>query len=46
MAEVEGYVSHQLSGVSDEASKHASIILVHTGLRGVSVGIRPKVSAS
>jgi hypothetical protein len=46
MAEVEGYVSHQLSGLSDEASDFSSPISVHTGLRGVFAGIRPKVFAS
>jgi hypothetical protein len=31
MAEVEGYVSHQFSKVSDEASDRSSLLLVHTG---------------
>jgi hypothetical protein len=30
MAEVEGYASHQLSGLLDEASDCSSPILVHT----------------
>jgi hypothetical protein len=46
MVEVEGYVSHQLLGLSDEASDYSSSISVHIGPRGVFVGIRPKVSAS
>jgi hypothetical protein len=46
MAEVEGYVSHQLSGLSDEANDCSSRILVHTRPQGVFAGIRPKVSAS
>jgi hypothetical protein len=46
MAEVEGYVGHYLSGVLDEASDRSSFILVHTGSRGVSAGIRTNVSAS
>jgi hypothetical protein len=44
MAEVEGYVSHQLLGLSDEASDCSSPTSVHTGPRGVFAGIRPKVS--
>jgi hypothetical protein len=31
MAEVEGYVGHYLSGVSDEASDRSSFIPVHKG---------------
>jgi hypothetical protein len=31
MAEVERYVSHQLSGVSDEASDRSSLVSVHIG---------------
>ena len=46
MAEVEGYVSHQLSGLSDKAIDCSSPISVHTGPRGVFVRIRPKVFAS
>jgi hypothetical protein len=46
MVEVEGYVGHYLSGVSDEASDRSSFIPVHTGPRGVFVGIRPNISAS
>jgi hypothetical protein len=34
------------SGVSDEDSDCSSSILVHTGPRGVSAGMGPKVSAS
>jgi hypothetical protein len=30
MAEVEGYVNHQLSAVLDEASDRSSLISVHT----------------
>jgi hypothetical protein len=33
-------------GVLDKASDRSSLILVHTRPRGVSAGIRPKVSAS
>jgi hypothetical protein len=46
MAEVEGYVSHQLSGLSDKAIDCSSPISVHTGPRGVFAGIRLKVYAS
>jgi hypothetical protein len=46
MAEVEGYVSHHLSEVSDEANDCSSPLLVHTGPRGVSAGIHVKVSVS
>jgi hypothetical protein len=46
MEEVQGYVSHQLLGLSDKASDCSSPISVHTGPRGVFAGIRPKVSVS
>jgi hypothetical protein len=46
MIEVEGYVSHWLSELLDEASDCSSPISVHTGPRGVFAGIRPKVFAS
>jgi hypothetical protein len=46
MTEVEGYASHQLSGVSDEASDCSSPILVHTRRRRVFAGICSKVSTS
>jgi hypothetical protein len=46
MTEVEGYVSHHLSGVLDEASDRSSLISVHTRPRGISTYIRPKVSAA
>jgi hypothetical protein len=46
MAKAEGYVSHQLSGILDEASDCSSPISVHIGPRGVFAGIRSKVSAS
>jgi hypothetical protein len=46
VAEVEGYASHQLLGLSDEASDCSSPISVHTGPRGVFTGIRSKVSTS
>ena len=46
VAEAEGYASHQLLGLSDEASDCSSPISVHTGPRGVFTGIRSKVSTS
>jgi hypothetical protein len=46
VAEVEGYASYQLSGLSDEAIDSSSPILVHTGPQGVFAGICPKVSMS
>jgi hypothetical protein len=46
VAEAEGYASHQLSGLSDEASVCSSPILVHPGPQGVLVGVRLKVSTS
>jgi hypothetical protein len=46
MAEVEGYVSHHLSEVLDEASDCSSPLSVHTGPRGVSAGLHAKVSVS
>jgi hypothetical protein len=46
MIEVEGYVSHRLLGLLDEASDYSSPISVHTGPRGVFVRIRPKVFVS
>jgi hypothetical protein len=46
MEEVEGYASHQLSGLSDEVSDYSSPIPVHTGPQGVFVGICTKVSTS
>jgi hypothetical protein len=46
MAEVEGYVSHQFSGLLDEASDCSSPIPVHKGPQGVFASICPKVSTS
>jgi hypothetical protein len=46
VAEAEGYASHQLLGLSDEASDCSSPIPVHAGSRGVLVGVCPKVSTS
>jgi hypothetical protein len=46
VAEVEGYASHQLSGLPEEAGDSSSPISVHTGSRGVFAGIYPKVSMS
>jgi hypothetical protein len=46
VAEAEGYASHPLFELSDEASDCSSSIPVHTGPRGVFAGICPKVSMS
>jgi hypothetical protein len=46
MAEVEEYASHQLLGLSNEASDCSSPIPLHTGPRAVFSGICPKVSTS
>jgi hypothetical protein len=46
VAEAKGYASHQLSGLSDEASDYSNPILVHTGPRGVFADICSKVSMS
>jgi hypothetical protein len=46
MVEVEGYVSHQLSGLSEGVSDCSSPISVHIGPRGVFAGISSEVSMS
>jgi hypothetical protein len=46
VTEAEGYDSHQLSGLSDEASDCSSPFPVHAGPRGVLAGVCPKVSTS
>jgi hypothetical protein len=46
MAEAEEYASHELLGLSDEASDYLSSIPVHAGPRGVLAGVCPKVSMS
>jgi hypothetical protein len=46
VAEAEGYASHQLSGLSDEASDCSSPIPVYVGPRGVLVVVCMKVSTS
>jgi hypothetical protein len=45
MVEAEGYASHKLPGLPNEASDCSSFVLVHTRPRGVLVDIRPKVLA-
>jgi hypothetical protein len=46
VVEAEGYASHQLIRLSDEASECSSSIPMHAGPRGVLAGICPKVSTS
>jgi hypothetical protein len=46
IAEAEGYASHQLPGLLDEASDCSSSIPMHAGPRGVLAGVCPKVSMS
>jgi hypothetical protein len=46
MVEAEGYASHKLPGLPNEASDSSSFIPVHARLRGVLAGIRSKVLAT
>jgi hypothetical protein len=46
VVEAEGFASHQLPGLSDEASDCSSSIPVHAGPLRVFIGVCPKVSTS